>query len=909
MLGLEQGEHMRGGIVRAGLAAALLLALALAPARAEEPLRGVALVIGQSAYKTLAPLDNARRDARGMDDLLDTLGFEVTRVLDADADELRRELADFVDEAAGADAALVYYAGHGVELGGRNFLLPTDTDLRSPEVAGASLVPVADLLEALARTVPVTIVLLDACRTDVFPSGQLFALPGAPGPLSPGGPGLGEMRGPTPVTRPGVPPETLGLVIGFAASPGQPALDGPAGGNSPYAAALLKHLSAYGHSFADVMTMVAEEVYLRTERRQLPWVNSSLRRVLTFGGTIEPTGGDENAIRDGRRRLLLSISGVPQATRAYVETVARSEAVPLDALYGMLMVLDVDTSLGARDLEQQLREGARQLHDILARAPGGVKTDAELERLAGLAREAEAEGAIDLALAFRERASVRAMELSSVRDDLEALLRADRLEIAATYAEHADTAVLNFDYAKAAEMFERAYGEVARWDDMLALRYKWDQAGALKADGDFRGDNAALERAIATYRAALAMAPRDTQPEAWAGLQNNLGNALELLSGRTGERALLEQAIAAFHAALEIYSPEDMPLDWAMVQNNLGIALTDIGLGERGTQALEAATVALRAALAERRRDLVPLDWATTMNNLGTALKLLGDRSHDPAHTEEAVAAFRAALGEYTETATPLDWAMTQNNLGNALAMLAEHAPEGGHLEAALAAYDGALREYRRDRTPLEWAMTQQNRGIALKRLGEISGDVQLIEAAIAAYRLALEEYRRDRTPMQWAMTNANLGNALLTLSYGGGGPALLDEAIAAYDAALEVYRAEDSPNEWGSTAGVLAGALLSRAMTNGDDPDLLDTAIAQHRLAATGIDAALEPGKWAWLHQSLALALDIRAEQRGDAGLLDEAIAAAHEAQQSYAAAGQGVSEVFTDWLAGLEARRAAMD
>ena len=99
--------------------------------------------------------------------------------------------------------------------------------------------------------------------------------------------GLGETRGPTPIGRPGTPAESLGMVISFAASPGQPALDGAVGGNSPYAAALLKHLSAGGYSFGDLMTLVTEEVYLETRAQQLPWVNSSLRRVLTFGEPVE----------------------------------------------------------------------------------------------------------------------------------------------------------------------------------------------------------------------------------------------------------------------------------------------------------------------------------------------------------------------------------------------------------------------------------------------------------------------------------------------------------------------------------------------------------------------------------------------------------------------------------------------
>src|SRR5690606_34853495 len=150
------------------LIAALLLATALSPALGAEPLKGVALVIGESDYEGLVDLPNPSRDARAMDDLLDELGFDVSRVLDGDADKLRDEIEEFIEDAADADVALVYYSGHGVEIAGRNFLVPVDTDLSTPTLAGQSLVAVDEVLDRLARTVPVTIVLLDACRTNAF---------------------------------------------------------------------------------------------------------------------------------------------------------------------------------------------------------------------------------------------------------------------------------------------------------------------------------------------------------------------------------------------------------------------------------------------------------------------------------------------------------------------------------------------------------------------------------------------------------------------------------------------------------------------------------------------------------------------------------------------------------------------
>jgi uncharacterized caspase-like protein len=216
------------------------LALAM-PAGAQEVLRGVALVIGQSDYEGLAPLVNPQNDARAIDDMLLDLGFEVTRLLDADTGELTAALDDFAGEAAEADVALVYYSGHGIEAGGENYLIPIDADISTPERAGEKLVPLSALLEKLRVSVPVTIFLLDACRTNSFPPGTMVQLPGTTAPVAVSEQGLAETRGGV-LTQARADDESVGMVLGFAASPGHAALDGEPDGNSPYAAALLKHL-------------------------------------------------------------------------------------------------------------------------------------------------------------------------------------------------------------------------------------------------------------------------------------------------------------------------------------------------------------------------------------------------------------------------------------------------------------------------------------------------------------------------------------------------------------------------------------------------------------------------------------------------------------------------------------------
>ncbi|MEQ1770150.1 MAG: caspase family protein [Devosia sp.] len=792
---------------------ALLVFLTLVPVASAQvkPLRGVALVIGESQYANLTPLANPANDARDVGDLLGDLGFDVTAVRDADQRRLTRALERFAEDAADADVALVYYSGHGIEAGGANYLVPVDADVSSPEAAGASLVPVAALLDDLSRVVPVTILLLDACRTDPFPAGQTIVLPGASAPVVVSSSGLAPVRGPTPVAQPAVANDSLGMVIGFAAEPGRPALDGAPGENSPYAAALLKHVAAGGSSFGDIMTMVSEEVYLKTRAQQLPWTNSSLRRVLQFGEVPEAGQGDEALIRDGRRALLMNISTAPEATRRYVETVAESEGVPLDALYGMLKVLGVDTS-DEDALEKQLSEGAAQLKALMETRPGAVKTDTELVRLAELADKAQAEGAIDVALRFREQATARADELDANVDENEANLKQDRLQIGETYADHARAASLNFDFAGAATLWAKAYEQVERWDPELAFIARWNEGRALSKHGQYQGDNAALEAAIA----ALGDAQRLPGARAadMASISNDLGMAYEMLGESDSSPDMLLKAIAAFDDAIVRY-PEG-GIDWAGAQGNLGIALMELGDREAGTDTLLKSAQAFEVALDVLDRNDEPLDWAQMQSNYGSVLLIIGDRENDPERYRQAADAHTAALEELARDKVPLDWALAKNNLGIALARLGEAAEDPEVIAQSIDAFRQSLEETPRDRVAGRWVGTTNNLASALSSFGQRKGDGASLRDGIAAFQSVLEMRTREAAPMEWAQTQRNLAIATKKLGELEDDDAGYEQAITYYRAALEVFTLEDTPRDWAQTNATLGIAAYQLAMRNG---------------------------------------------------------------------------------------------
>src|SRR4051794_4707447 len=170
----------RIGLKEALLSAFLTLAIVLfagfARAEGDKQLRGVALVIGESDYENIPKLTNPEHDARAIEEMLDSLGFETDVSNDRDARKLKRDLESFVEDAEGADVAIIYYSGHGIEAGGENFLVPVDADIGALDDAGEKLVPLSKILAELKKTVPVTIVLLDACRNDPFPPGSILKL-------------------------------------------------------------------------------------------------------------------------------------------------------------------------------------------------------------------------------------------------------------------------------------------------------------------------------------------------------------------------------------------------------------------------------------------------------------------------------------------------------------------------------------------------------------------------------------------------------------------------------------------------------------------------------------------------------------------------------------------------------------
>lgn len=216
----------------------------------------IALVIGNGAYAHVGRLDNPVSDADLMAESLAGAGFEVTKLTDADQNEMKRGIAEFGRSLrqAGTDAtALFYYAGHAVQSFGRNYLLPVDSNLQHQADLVLYGVEADGILRQLfAARLRASIVILDACRNNPFTSLTGFA-----------DEGLAEMDAPT------------GTFIAYSTAPGRVAADG-IGNNSPYTAALARAIASESLPIEQLFKRVRVDVLNATGGVQTPWDSSSL---------------------------------------------------------------------------------------------------------------------------------------------------------------------------------------------------------------------------------------------------------------------------------------------------------------------------------------------------------------------------------------------------------------------------------------------------------------------------------------------------------------------------------------------------------------------------------------------------------------------------------------------------------
>ncbi|MYZ50430.1 caspase family protein, partial [Propylenella binzhouense] len=331
----------------AGLWLALLAVLAIvgidgAFANSADPSgRRLALVVGNSNYRAAEFLKNAVNDSRAVAARLRALGFEVTSVEDAPGQGFRDAVEGFGREAAGAETVLFYYSGHGFQLGGTNYLVPTDAALRDRRAVEQETLSLNTIITTLQGRGRQTLIFLDACRNNPLP----------PRLRDQGGlEGLAQIEAGS------------GVFVAFATQPGNITRDG-AGDNSPFTTALLENMEVPGISVSDMMIRVRNRVETLTLRQQIPWDQSSLRSQFYFvpekKAYPKPTAEEKELLRQLALRWGLTIQDaegddvVDERVAAPAQQLAEPQPAPAEA------------RIAGREAEQ-----VRQPAEAAARVPG-----------------------------------------------------------------------------------------------------------------------------------------------------------------------------------------------------------------------------------------------------------------------------------------------------------------------------------------------------------------------------------------------------------------------------------------------------------------------------------------------------------------------------------------------------------
>ncbi|MEE8444199.1 MAG: tetratricopeptide repeat protein [Alphaproteobacteria bacterium] len=727
----------------------LALHVAPPPARAELSVaegKRVALVIGNSGYKLISHLDNPRRDAKLMAATLRKMGFDVIDVIDGDQRTIKRAIRDFGKRlrAAGRDAVgLFFYAGHGVQAGGINYLIPigapieTEVDLQIEAVSAAWVL--GQMEYARNR---LNIVILDSCRNN---------------PLK--GKFRTSTRGLARMNAPG------GTLVAYSAAPGQVASDGT-GQNSPYTAALVKAMAEPGLKIEDVFKMARIQVKAASRGQQTPWEESSLDtnfyfspatdhvtprrdpppRTTTPGPARVPSGTDKevvfwNSVKDSkdwqdyqayldqhpkgafvalarsRRDRLKAASGQQQAalTPGASRNVAPTTPTPRKKP-GRMTAFDQATAgyearkKGKLDLAIRLYTSAIGSGELLPKNlaitylnRGNAYYDKRLYNKAVADYTRAIKGRPEYAFAFNNRGNT--------------YRKLRRYDLALT--DYAQAIRIKPDYARAylnrgnlyynRRQHDRAIAEYSR-----AIKIKPDYAQAFYSRANAYDDKRLYDKAVADYTRAIAIRPKYTYAYYNRGVVYGHKRQLDKSIADYTKAVSLNPSYARAYYARGIAYRKKGFYDHAIADYTKAIKLQPDDAGAYYNRAI-AYTRKRRTdmALADYSRAIrIKPDYAYAYNNRGNLL-------HKKGKLKRAIADFSSAV-RYKP-----DYAMAYYNRGNSYDDQKQH-------KRAIADYTSAIKHRPK------YADAYGNRGYTYEKMG-------MRKKAIADFRKAVRLRPKDR--------------------------------------------------------------------------------------------------------------------------------------------------------------------
>ena len=537
------------------------LAAAASSVRAEERL---ALVIGVAEYDSVTPLENPVNDAVAVSDVLGQLGFDVTLGIDVDREAMLAHVEAFAEKAQSADVTLFYFAGHGFQIDGENYLIPADAAYRARADLAEQSVTLGRITGLLDGGAATHLVVLDACRNNPFE--ELL--------------GADERRAEDGLARV---ENAAGFLFAFATQPGQLAWDGEGRPNSYFTGALLNHMQVTGQDIGSALISVRRDVIKATGGEQVPWQTSSLTEQFYFRPGEPEVSPEAMLWRTAAQTqdvalLAVYLDRYPIGIGAHAEDARQL----LDDFTGRLDVDRAPRSVASGEAEEELWrvtsrlrsvelaelyrerfplgrhfEEAGRLIDLRSAAAGEGADAAICERLATHPRDATADlpgvplqrlrDHAEAAIAACARAAERQPELPHLTGLLARSLYASGQAVEALQHYRAAAAEGDLRAILSLAMFHWS-GEIVPKDPGRATEL-WERA----AEGGHA--EGAINLATATFRRAADAADhdrvlsllRDAAAEGWGAAAYNLG-ALAL----EGKGGSVDDALTHFERAIEL---------------------------------------------------------------------------------------------------------------------------------------------------------------------------------------------------------------------------------------------------------------------------------------------------------------------------------------------------------------------
>lgn len=700
------------------LFALLLILSATATAVAE---RRVALVIADDDYRLVRALANPVHDGEAMEAALKKLGFEVVLETNRDLRRMRRALDDFREDAKGADVALVYFSGHGVEISGDNRLLPIDADASSLDQLEKTSLPLEEVRDAVAATAKVGLIVLDACRSDPFTGGS------------------GEGRGATSLAKDVIDKVKPGLgrigkaeniLFAFSAAPGETAADG-SGANSPFTAALTKYLGTDGLEIRSVLTLVQQEVYDLSRGKQLPYVESGLPQLFFASKAREQL--------PERERLLLAMADVTPEMRGQVEQIASDADMPLAPLYGALISSDTG-HLSGESLDAKLREAADAFVKVRAEMKSLAADDPKVAELRRQAEEQLSLGAFDGARVILAKA---ADTDNASRQALKANFVSRTLSEAATRFLSGGAARANLDYATAIKDYESVlalYGEAGQTS--LSLEQADRQSRTLDELGKLYTTVGNITAAGRAYEALLVNLEQRAKQESDPKVKRDLAiSHIKVADAKMaqGDLSTALESYATARSMLEglttsVPNEKDWLGDLARTNDKIGNVLAtqgDVGAAAQAYQ--QSLAIKQQLSDADPGRASLLRDLTITYDEIGDLARTAGQLDGAETAFEESLR-IRLALAENKpdDPARQRAVSVSHDRIGDVLR-------ERGDPAGALASFNKsraiAKELVRRDPNDTD---LKRDLSISYAKIGNAYGDQKDWPPALASYQQAL---------------------------------------------------------------------------------------------------------------------------------------------------------------------------